>query len=461
MNGTTSLAHPPIPGWAAVARRAVAGLLNRPLPGILLNRATLLVVNAATGIITARLLSPAGRGELAALIVAPLFLSGVTTIGLPTALIFQLRRDPDSARRLVAAALSLSAVTGALAAIAGWRVMPFWLSHHPPAIQAGARLFALATPTCSLVITGRAAWEAEGRFWASSSSLLLSSALTLATLIGLGVSHRLTPMTAACAYILTGFAPLAWLLVSLWRSYRPQWRGLVDVSQQLLTYGGRAYGADLCGTLAQYTDQALVLSFLKPEAMGIYVVALSLSRVLMQLQGAVVMMLFPRLVALAPGETTAITARVARLSTVVTFAAAGCMAVGGPIVLRIAYGPAYVEGSFLLAVLLCEAVLAGLTQVLLQPLMACNRPGIATVIQVIGLAAGIPILMVLVPAFGLEGAGVGLLLSTLGRLILSVLAYPYVLDAAIPRLWPSRVDLTDLAQEAGGYWNALRGASVA
>ena len=165
---------------------------------VLMNRATLLVINIATGILTARVLNPAGRGQLAALVVAPLFFSGVTTVGLPTALIStsgdgRIRRtvwsgppDPQwidraahRGRRLVGHTSLAEAATG---------------GNH----RRGTTV-ALATPISSIMLTGRAAWESEGRLWASSTSLLMSSALTLVVLAGLWFAHALTPMTAASA----------------------------------------------------------------------------------------------------------------------------------------------------------------------------------------------------------------------------------------------------------------------
>ena len=51
---------------------------------------------------------------------------------------------------------------------------------------------------------------------------------------------------------------------------------------------------------------------LKPDAMGVYVVAFSLSRVLNVLHGSVVMMLFPRLVRLNADAEIPITVQAAR-----------------------------------------------------------------------------------------------------------------------------------------------------
>ena len=65
-------------------------------------------VNAVTGIVTARALQPVGRGELAAMVLWPMLFAGLTTCGLPTALVYFMRRDPRRAGAFVGWALLLS-----------------------------------------------------------------------------------------------------------------------------------------------------------------------------------------------------------------------------------------------------------------------------------------------------------------------------------------------------------------
>lgn len=48
------------------------------------SKSLILGLQAATGVLTARALGPAGRGELAAMILWPLFVASVTTLGVPT-----------------------------------------------------------------------------------------------------------------------------------------------------------------------------------------------------------------------------------------------------------------------------------------------------------------------------------------------------------------------------------------
>ncbi len=255
----------------------------------------------------------------------------------------------------------------------------------------------------------------------------------------------LTPVSAAATYALAGFPALAWVLVSLIRRYRPTLRGARDVWRRLLQYGGRSYGVDLCSVLAIYLDQAMVVGLLSAASMGIYAVALNLSRVIGAVHGSVAMMVFPRVVGLAPEAMSRAVARSARMGTIVGCVMGVAVLVSGPALLQWLYGPAYRPASQILQILVCQVIVAGLVHVLLQGFLAAGRPGVATTIQLTGLACGVPLFLVLVPRFGVSGAAVALLLSSTLRLILTIASYRAVLGVATPRVW---IDGSDLAEFA-------------
>ena len=71
----------PKPTIRRTSAQAVAKTIGSRLGWILLS--------GVTGMITARALGPSGRGGLAAMIMWPVFLAGVLTFGLPSALIYQ------------------------------------------------------------------------------------------------------------------------------------------------------------------------------------------------------------------------------------------------------------------------------------------------------------------------------------------------------------------------------------
>ena len=83
----------PVDAVRATARQQPAGGVRSVFHSM---SAKLLVVllNAGTGILTARALHPQGRGELAAILLWPQLLAGTLTLGLPSAVTYHLRLQP-------------------------------------------------------------------------------------------------------------------------------------------------------------------------------------------------------------------------------------------------------------------------------------------------------------------------------------------------------------------------------
>jgi O-antigen/teichoic acid export membrane protein len=266
--------------------------------------------------------------------------------------------------------------------------------------------------------------------------------LTLIGLIGLLITHSMTPYSAAIAYVPVGIVPLGWMLHRLRKVFQPTIASFRESARLLFSYGIRSYGIDLCGTMAVYVDQALVVRLLAPGMMGTYVVALSLSRMLNAFHASVVMVLFPQAVSRSPREIIEMTSRATRMSTVLTTLIGAGVALVGPQVLALLYGAEYRTATTVLRILVVEVICSGATLVLAQAFMALGRPGIITALQITGLALTIPLMLVLVPRFGIVGAGVALLLSTITRLAFVLVSFPLFLRMRIPHLLPRAEDLS-------------------
>src|ERR1700733_9510052 len=65
-------------------------------------------LNAATSIVVARALKPAGRGEMSAVIMWPGFFAALLTLGLPSSLTYNLRRQPERAPETIGTATLLT-----------------------------------------------------------------------------------------------------------------------------------------------------------------------------------------------------------------------------------------------------------------------------------------------------------------------------------------------------------------
>jgi O-antigen/teichoic acid export membrane protein len=417
--------------------------------------AKLLVVgiNVVTGIITARKLQPAGRGELAAMILWPVFLSSILTLGVPSALTFQLKSNPRRSSQLTGTALLLAILTSGIALVVGFLFMQSWIAQYPPRVVLFARIFLLSAPLTSLLLVGRAALESRNDFGASNMLLVCTPSLTLLCLLALLAAHALTPYSAGMAYVPAGLVPTAWMMRRLWRVFQPSLRSFQDSAKLLFSYGIRSYGIDLCGTMALYVDQALVVRILAPKMMGIYVVALSLSRMLNAFHTSVIMVLFPKAVSQSPDTVREMTSRAMRMSTVLTAIVGTIIAILGPQALSLLYGAEYRTASTVLRILVLEVILSGATLVLSQAFMALGRPGVVTALQVTGLVLTIPLMILLVPRYGIVGAGIALLVSTTSRFILVLLSFPLFLKMQVPAFLPKWQDVNYMTSTVFKYFH--------
>jgi O-antigen/teichoic acid export membrane protein len=261
-------------------------------------------------------------------------------------------------------------------------------------------------------------------------------------------AHQLNPYTAAIAYIAASI-PTFWLMVRGVRSVGLRsWRCSPAIMNLMLSYGVRSYGIDVLGTLALQVDQVLVISLLSPSAMGSYVVVLSLSRMLNLFQNSVVMVLFPKAAGRSVSEVVAMTGHSARVSGLITALSGIFVSIAGPTLLRILYGREYVVAVGTLRILLIEVVLSGMTFVLAQAFMALGHPGVVTILQAIGLSLSVPMMLWLIPRYGIYGAAVSLLTSTVARLLFIYTGFRVFLKVRPPRLLPGLNDVKLLLHTA-------------
>lgn len=428
--------------WVIKGRSGTAATLQT-----LIVRVFILVINMATGVITARFLGPQGRGEQAAIIMWPQTLAFAMTLGLPTALLYNFKLRPQDKAKFFTAALLIGTGMGIIASLLGIVFIPRWLSQYSSEIIFTAQCFMVAAPILLIGTILGAVLEAEGEFTFANQMRFLQPLMTLVILSGLAGIHFLTPLTAGLAYLLPNLPLFIWILANLYGRLGLSWLDLGLSCQRLIGYGLRSYGVDLLGTLSAQIDQAMVVGLLTPADLGLYVIALSLSRMLNVLQSSIITVLLPTTAARPVHEIIKITGRSARISLCVTLAAGILISILAPILLPLLYGREFLEALLVLRILLIEVTIGGTLWILAQAFMAAGKPGIVTILQSLGLALSIPFLLFFIPIYGFVGAGIALLCSTTVRLIFVLLCYPLILNFAPPSLLVTRDDWRFLKQK--------------
>lgn len=438
-------------GWPRFAtlggliRRALAGFRGKRSVGAAVRitavRLVALFGNVGSGLLTAAFLGPDGRGEQAALLIMPSIVGAVSSLGLHASLIYNMRTDPENEARYFGNALLLCLCSSLAACVAGWVVTPWFLSRYDAGTVWLARVLLFCVP---LVITGSmftGVLEAHGRFAGASRVLYLQSLGTLALLVLLAAGGWMTPHVTAWAYV----APSIPTFLYLWSRARqvlrprPVLRG--PYTRRLLDFGLRFYGVDILGGLSVYLDQAVIVVLLDPASVGVYAVALSLSRVLMVAQGAVATVLFPSITGRDKIDVVEIVARVTRLTAVVNIVLALGAAAMGPALLLVLYGSRFQAALVPFLILLAEAVATSGARTLAQAFTSNGRPGAVTAVELAGVVASVGAMLLLVPSYGINGAASAMLLAGLVRLACVAGSFGIVLGVRLPRMVVTRADI--------------------
>jgi O-antigen/teichoic acid export membrane protein len=73
--------------------------------------------------------------------------------------------------------------------------------------------------------------------------------------------------------------------------------------------------------------------------------------------------------------------------------------------------------------------------------MALGRPGMVTIIQSIGLSLSIPMMLILIPRWGINGAAAALLTATIARFLFVYFGFGFILKIPRPDLIPRLSDI--------------------
>lgn len=423
--------------WLGKADSTMAAVLQN-----LVTQVALIFISFGTGIIVARHLGAAGRGEVAALILWPMIFSGLFAFGIPAALLHYCRRYPEEQGSLFYAALTISGVASVFMLIAGSIVIPRSLHHYNATTIHWALALMILAPQVLLAYSITTIFQVRGKYAIFNQTRYVPAVTTLLGLLGLLYFRRLTPESAALCYVLP---PVPMFGLALYRAMRmipfrlDHFRTSIN---RLLNFGSRAAGIDLLGTLSSQIDQFLIVGFLSPATMGTYVVALSVSRVLNIIFAATNMVLSPELVSRAPDDMTEYLGRSVRISLFAGIIAAIAMAAIVPILLPRFYGGEFAASVPIVFVLFGDVLVGGITSALAEAFKASGRPGLITMIEAVTLGATVALMVTIVPRLGPIGAAIALITASTFRLTTVVIFYRSVVGARAPGILLRRADVT-------------------
>lgn len=433
-------------------------VLSRPIsvrPAIrrvietLLISGLMLFINVATGVISARALGPSGRGELTSI---TLFLTVTTyclTFGLPTSVIYTLKRQPNESPRIVGAAFIISFLLGSLATLLGILLIPFWLDYPHHNVRAAQILMGFS-PLSMLAIVCSAVVQAKEQFYILNGIRFMVPFVTLIGLSAIDTVGIMTPLTAALAYILPVFIAIGWPLYWIKNNCRPQFNEISKFCSEVLQYGVRSFIIDLASTFYKYLDQLILIAWLSPASVGLYVVARSMAQPLYEFGVAVILVLFPKASGYTRQRAIDITGLAARVNLPIMVVAGLALEVIAPLLLGGLFGPAFLPAVQPFRFLVIAVILTVTADTLAQAFMATGKPGTVSALRGAELAVLITSLIILARRNGIEGAAVAILVSATFRLAAMYICFPLILSQKGPRMYLNASDVRQLVSRDVG-----------
>lgn len=416
MDNEISVRHAPTPA-ASSAATALAGLrrafhlqglspFRRNLGLTVAGQLGILGIGTLTGLLSARLLGPQGRGQLAALTLWPSTLIFLTHPGTDAALVFHAGKRRFDFSEVWTAGTALGLLQTLLVIPIGLLVLPRALRAYPPQVERLAVVFLCFSP--AIIFAGQPYALLQGKLHLGAYNLVrsvapLTYALGLLTLFflhwpdlrGVVACQIAGPLLAIC---------LSYYL--LFRKERFWFRWNREASKSLLSFGWKTQLSNVASFANLRLDQLLLSLFVPPRQLGLYVVAVTVSLALSFFPQAAGIVTYATGSNLSAREAGSIIARSLRACLVGLGLGCTGLFLIAPWLIPFAFGRDFAGSVSACRILLPGAVALGLTQVLYDGARALNQPALPSHAEGCSLVVTLGCLYLLVPRFGFMGAAV-------------------------------------------------------
>jgi O-antigen/teichoic acid export membrane protein len=244
--------------------------------GIFGTNIVIVLVGILTGILSARLLTPVGRGELATVLFWPQLIAGIGFLSLREAITYQICKPNHDYASIATIGIVLAIVLAVLSCILSFFTIPILVGTERLDLVIITQKYLLGfVPGNFLSLALLALDHGRQRFWQYN---LLRLVPPISYLLGLGILWYLDKINLANVVFanLIGTILAAFLRLSLtWREISFNFK-FAELKQLLIT-GFRFHGLTIVFVLGAQVDQGLGIINLSNTDMGYYIVALTVA----------------------------------------------------------------------------------------------------------------------------------------------------------------------------------------
>ncbi|MDQ0170305.1 lipopolysaccharide biosynthesis protein [Paenibacillus tundrae] len=409
----------------------------------------IMVFTTITSIITSRMFGVEGKGAFSAILFWPTFLIGLVSWGLPTSIIYNLKREAaeksaEYLRLSFMVQIPISFILGTIA----WIFMPTWMADYPADVIAIARWFTVTSiPVLILINLLSALSQSRDRFQVYNGIRLYNPVLKVVVMVSLWLLGAMSIGIASFVSLASSVVVVAWAAYTLRGSLKFKWfRQAIDwkAAKNLFGYGGRVFGVELLGTLYTQFDKIIILALLTPRDFGLYSVVFALSRIYNAVQNAISSVVFPKVTGLPQDQVIRTVGRAFRLSLIImTIVVLPTMFIGNWL-MGVLFGKEFLEASQAFYILAFECIIGGGSWILASAFNALGRPGLVMIRQLIALSVTIGLFFVFTPLWGLNGIAFALLIGSIVRMLVTVAAMKFAFKVKFSSMFFDKKDLAFL-----------------
>jgi O-antigen/teichoic acid export membrane protein len=388
--------------------------------------ASILVVNLFSGIAIARALGPAGRGEIAAILLLTQLCVWFFSGGATEAVAYRLARRAEDGPRLLGTWLAIGVPLGLLAIVVGELALPVLFSAQTSEAILLGRLYLAIVLVMLLQVVQYGMLLGSHDFFFYNVVRLLQPALISAAYLAcwvLGVLSVKGALVINAAAIGIAFLAAAIRLLQRQGIARPD-RTLL---RETLSFGLKAHMGTIAGLVNARLDLMIVPAFLGAASVGLYSVATNVTSIIVTLTTTIATIVMP-VAARREKQSPRTVIRTLQVVMLIGVAIAIPLAGIADFALGIVYGADFESAATALRILLPGVVLDAAAMVLWSGLLAANRPLLSSVAAIPAAIITVGGLVLFLKEGGIDVAAIVSTVAYTVVFVISVFLYKWVAE---------------------------------
>lgn len=395
-----------------------------------------------TGIIVARVLGPAGKGQAAVAVAAPVVLAFMGNLGIPSAVVYHISQKNADQKAFFASVTVLNLALGLVVVALVWTMRAPIMATILKGLDARTlQLSLLGVPLAFLFLAYSALLQGRSFVWEFNKTQITQTVSSLLLSILFVVVLRWGVFGAVLAVLISMLIRTVesaiYIRAKIGISRRVRW----SICRSLLAFGWQVHLGSAISTLNTKLDLFILNALAGNSAVGIFSLAVSFAEMMHQIPEAMRVVIHPRLVADREYANRATPRACRQMLLIGAVSGAIAIALSKPVI-RLLYGARFVPAVVPFAVLVPGVIAMGITRLLFADLQARGKPILTAYGMALGLAPHVALDLLLIPIIGPAGAAAAASISYL--IVTAYCAAVFSRLSGVPALDLVRLRMADL-----------------